>query len=378
MERFEVTIAGAGVIGLAIAYTLARSNRFDAARILLVEQESRIGQHISSRHSEVIHGGIYYAPESLKAHCCVRGNALLYEFCDTYDVAYNKIGKLIISNDKDLADLEYLTANAKANGVFDLEPWDKRRLQQEEPALRAIHALLSPSTGIIDSHEYMERLLQLARDKGLVFAPNTRIKSAKATGEGIEIISNIAEGSTPYGDDNEYQFQSDLFINATGLGAQQLAHRSGITKEHIPTLYPCKGDYFSYSGRNPFNHLIYPMPEPNLRGLGIHSTQDLAGQLRFGPDSHYVDVMNFDVDANKAADYADAIRRYFPAIEQTRLQPAYAGIRPKLAASGEPPADFEISGPEQHGQDGMYHLYGIESPGLTSSLALAEVILDAL
>lgn len=376
MDRFDVTIAGAGVVGLAIAYAFSRSNRFDAERILLVEKENRIGQHISSRNSEVIHAGIYYAPGSLKARCCVRGKALLYEFCDTYNVAYDKIGKLIISHNKDPSDLEHLAANARENGVTDLEYWSQRRLHREEPALRASHALLSPSTGILDSHGIMERLLQLAQEEGIVYAPNTFIKSAKMSEQGIEITSNTVQD--PDDGQVDFHFHSHLFINATGLHAQRLAASTGLDPAYIPSLYPCKGDYFSYSGRNPFQHLIYPIPEPNLQGLGIHSTQDLAGQLRFGPDARYVDEFDLDVDASKAAAYANSISRYFPGIEPARLQPAYAGIRPKLSAPGAAAADFVISGPGQHGQSGLYHLFGIESPGLTSSLALAEMILDSV
>lgn len=376
MDRFEVTIAGAGVIGLAIAHAFTSSGRFKPEHILLVEQENRIGQHISSRHSEVIHAGIYYRPGSLKAHCCVRGKALLYEFCDTYDITYKKPGKLIISNDLGVEELEKLAANATANGVTDLQWWDEQKLLREEPALRARHALFSPSTGILDSHAYMERLLQLSQDRGIVFAPNTRITSVHASAQGLEIVSEangLAQGSS------KFHFSSDLFINACGLQAQDMASRCpDLEPCHIPALYPCKGDYFSYSGHNPFKHLIYPMPEPNLRGLGIHSTQDLAGQLRFGPDSRYVETLDYGVDASKAAGYATAIRSYFPAIEESRLQPAYAGIRPKLSGPGQSAADFEIAGPTQHGQPGMYHLFGIESPGLTSSLALAEKVLNSV
>lgn len=374
MDRFEVTIAGAGVIGLAIAHVFTSSGRFKPGHILLVEQENRIGQHISSRHSEVIHAGIYYPPGSLKARCCVRGKALLYEFCDTYGVSYKKLGKLIISNDLEAEELEKLAANAEANGVTDLQRWDAQRLLREEPALRARHALLSPSTGILDSHAYMERLLQLSRDRGMVFAPNTRITSVLASAQGLEIVS---EASNQGPGSSEFHFTSDLLINACGLQAQEMASRcQTLDPCHIPALYPCKGDYFSYSGRNPFKHLIYPIPEPNLQGLGIHSTQDLAGQLRFGPDSQYVESLDYDVDASKATRYAMAIRRYFPGIEESRLQPAYAGIRPKLSGPGQTAADFQIASPAEHGQPGLVELFGIESPGLTSSLALAEKVLD--
>jgi len=378
MDRFEVTIAGAGVIGLALAHAFTRSGRFQPEQILLVEQENRIGQHISSRHSEVIHAGIYYPPGSLKAQCCVRGKALLYEFCDSYGITYKKLGKLIISNESDSDSLAQLAANAEANGVTDLQWWDRQRLRREEPALRARSALFSPSTGILDSHAYMERLLQLARERGMVYAPNTRISAVQASAQGLEIVSETGNGSADVAvAASEFHFASELFINACGLQAQDIASRC-LTMDscHIPALFPCKGDYFSYSGCNPFRHLIYPQPEPNLRGLGIHSTQDLGGQLRFGPDACYVETLDFDVEADKASTYAEAIRSYFPAIEASRLQPAYAGIRPKLAGPGQAAADFQIAGPAQHGQPGLYHLFGIESPGLTSSLALAEKVLD--
>ncbi len=371
MEKFDVTIIGAGVIGLALAHVFASSKRFGSSRIALVEQEAAFGQHTSSRHSEVIHAGIYYPEGSLKARLCVRGKALLYEFCEKYEITYKRIGKLIISRSKYDSTLEELKDRAEINGVLDLQYWDSILLEKREPALRAATALYSPSTGIIDSHGYMDWLLRLARENGVIYATNTEITAIEAGSDSNLVLSKDAQSN------EEYAFQSQICINAAGLGAQKLAEAvTGIDKACIPDLHPCKGDYFSYGGRNPFGHLIYPKPEPDTRGLGIHSTVDLAGQLRFGPDATFVDTLDYSVQADKRSLFAQSIREYFPQLEESRLQPAYAGIRPKLVGPGQAAGDFTILGPEVHKQEGIFHLFGIESPGLTSSLALAEYVLD--
>lgn len=373
MEKFDVTIIGAGVIGLALAHAFSHHKRFRSSRILLVEREATFGQHTSSRHSEVIHAGIYYPEDSLKASLCVRGKGLLYEFCDSYEIAYKKLGKLIISQDKYDPALEKLKNRAEANGVLDLEWWDSGLLKAKEPELRAELALYSPSTGIIDSHGYMDRLLQLARENGVTYAVNTEITSIEASPDSTLVLSKDTQTN------EEYAFQTQICINAAGLDAQTLAAAdSSIDKASIPDLYPCKGDYFSYGGRNPFQHLIYPKPEPDTRGLGIHSTVDLAGQLRFGPDAIYVDRLDYSVQPDKRSQFAQSIREYFPRLEESKLQPAYAGIRPKLKGSGQPAGDFSILGPSAHNQGGVFHLFGIESPGLTSSLALAEHVISLI
>ncbi len=371
MDKFSVCIAGAGVVGLAIARELTQSSSFQASSIVLLERESQFGQHISSRHSEVIHAGIYYPPASLKAKLCRRGRDLLYSYCSTYDIAYKKLGKCIISLEESADSLENLLANASANEVLDLEYWSQAELQQQEPAVSARHALFSPSTGIIDSHGYMQSLLAQAEIAGLVYAPRTEALTVSQEHDGFAVHTTLHET----GGQESYSFKTEVFINCTGLQAQSLAQRiEGVAAASVPTLYPCKGDYFRYSGRNPFQHLIYPLPEPNTAGLGIHSTQDLSGQLRFGPDVDYVESIDYAVAAEKAEQFAAAIGHYFPGINSKQLVPDYAGIRPKLAGPGEPAADFVIQDEDDHGVAGLIQLFGIESPGLTSSLAIAEYV----
>ncbi len=364
-------IAGAGVIGLAIAYQLAKSTRFPPNSIVILEQNAHFGQQTSSRNSEVVHAGIYYPADSLKAALCVRGKHLLYEFCNTYQVPFNRIGKCIISHDSDASSLEELQARARANGVDDLVLWSASRLLEEEPAVSARHGLYSPSTGIVDSHRYMQALLQQAQTAGVLYAPRTRIDQIAKLREAFEVQTTI---STGHGTEC-YSLECDLFINCAGLQAQSLAGLiEGFPQEQIPSLYPCKGDYFAYRGKNPFRHLIYPLPEANTQGLGIHSTTDLSGQLRFGPDTEYIDHIDYDIDTAKAVAYANAISRYFPAVEESRLVPSYSGIRPKLAGPGMNVADFLIQTPADNNERGLWQLFGIESPGLTASLAIAEYI----
>ncbi len=375
MDKFSVCIAGAGVVGLAIAYQLSRSGRFAPDTIVILEQDGDFGQHTSSRNSEVIHAGIYYPADSLKARLCVRGKQQLYEYCQSYEIPFRKLGKCIISNESDDSSLEKLKARAELNGVEDLEFWPQDKLATEEPAVSARHALFSPSTGIIDSHSYMQSLLHQAQMAGVLFAPNTRVDVVSRRGDDFEVSTSIARNAK----EEAYLLQCELFINCAGLGAQDLAQRiDGCQDRAIPELFPCKGDYFAYNGKNPFKHLIYPLPEANTQGLGIHSTTDMSGQLRFGPDTEYVETLYYDIDASKAERFADAARSYFPAIETKRLAPSYSGIRPKLAGPGMAVADFVIQTPSQNGQSGLLQLFGIESPGLTSSLAIAEYVVDAL
>ncbi len=375
MDRFSVCIIGAGVIGLAIAERLGRSHFKEHSDIVLLEQEPAFGQHTSSRHSEVIHAGIYYPQNSLKAEYCVQGQSLLYEFCKKYDVPHQKIGKCIVTNEVDTLSLEALKRNANANGVTDLEYWDAAKLQGEEPSLSARHAIHSPSTGIIDSHTYMRTLHGLATDNGVVFAANTRVLTITKPNETFYVHTSIGNQPTP----EDYTFACNAVINCAGPSAQSIAGKiDRVITESIPALYLCKGDYFAYSKRNPFKHLIYPMPEKNTVGLGIHSTQDLSGRLRFGPDTEYVADVTYDIDASKKEHFAESIRQYFPRVETEDLQPAYSGIRPKIAGPAEPPADFMIQDSDTHGVDNLVQLFGIESPGLTSSLAIAEAVFQQL
>lgn len=371
MDRFEVCIAGAGVIGLAIARHLARSKRFSAGSIVIVDQETDFGRHTSSRNSEVIHAGIYYPQGSLKAQLCLRGKQQLYEYCETNNIPFSRTGKCIITTESHTDSLEKLEHRALLNGVDDLHLWSQSKVAEEEPAVSATAALFSPSTGIVDSHQYMQCLLHEAEAAGVIFARSTRIESVELAHGGFRVHTRIPGKPG----EEAYSFASDVFINSAGLQAQDLARvTEGVKEADIPRLYPCKGDYFAYSGKNPFRHLIYPLPEPNTQGLGVHSTTDMSGQLRFGPDTEYVHEIDYAMEASKSREFAAAIARYFPAVEPDRLAPGYSGIRPKLAGPGMAVADFEIQTPETHGLAGLVQLFGIESPGLTSSLAIAEYI----
>lgn len=375
IDRFSVCIAGAGVIGLSIAYELSQSPRFSNGSIVILDQASSFGQQTSSRNSEVIHAGIYYPRDSLKARLCVRGKQLLYEYCDSYDIPFKRIGKCIISSDTESDSLEELKSRAEGNGVEDLVFWKQQRLQAEEPAVSARHALFSPSTGIVDSHSYMQSLLHQAEARGVLFAPLTRIETISRHNGGFELNTSIARGSVQ----ESYSLGCEIFINCAGLQAQSLADCiQGVRPVQIPRLYPCKGDYFAYTGKNPFQHLIYPLPEANTQGLGVHSTTDMSGQCRFGPDTEYVDDIYYDVDASKVPAFAEAISSYFPAIDPARLTPSYSGIRPKLAGPGIAVADFVIQTPADNEEQGLFQFFGIESPGLTASLAIAEYIAGRL
>ena len=366
MDSIDTLIIGAGALGLACAARLARPGQ----STLIVEAESLIGSHSSSRNSEVIHAGIYYTPGTLKAELCLEGRERLYAWCRTHQVAHRQLGKLLVAvENAEIARLEQLHENAEACGVHDLQRLSQSQLQALEPAVRGSCALLSPSTGIIDSHTYLQSLLAAAEHRGAQLVLHTRVEQLEADGAGW-----IASGQS---NGEPFQLRAQRAINAGGLFAQQLA-RQTQDLQNVPPLHLCQGRYFSYSGRSPFQHLIYPMPEANTAGLGIHATLDLGGQLRFGPDTHYLSQIDYQVEENLREPFADAIRRYFPAIDSTRLVPGYSGIRPKLAGPGEPAADFIIQTPNEHGLSGLVNLFGIESPGLTASLAIAERVAQAL
>lgn len=365
MNDIDILIIGAGAVGLACAARLAAPGR----SVLVVEAERLVGSHTSSRNSEVIHAGIYYAPGSLKAELCLEGRERLYAWCAAHDVPHSRIGKLLVAvEDAELGKLEALDANARASGVSDLQPLDAAQLHAMEPAVRGVAALLSPSTGIIDSHAYMHSLQTVAENNGAQVVLDTRIDRLYRATDGW-----FAEGVSV---GEPFSLQAALVINAGGLFAQRLAaNTEGLAS--IPPLHLCQGRYFTYSGRSPFSHLIYPMPEANTAGLGVHATLDLGGQLRFGPDVRYLDAIDYQVDEHLRAPFAQAIRRYFPGLDAERLQAGYAGIRPKLSAAGEPAADFVIQTATDHGQSGLINLFGIESPGLTASLAIAERVAAA-
>jgi L-2-hydroxyglutarate oxidase LhgO len=373
LDHFDICIVGAGVVGLAIACQLSRHPLLRKHSLVILERESGFGQHTSSRNSEVIHAGIYYPQHSLKARLCVRGKHLLYEHCSRHDVAFQRTGKLIVAQTTQAGELEQIADKAAANGVEDLRWLDFRALQELEPAVRGHTALLSPSTGIIDSHRYMESLLHLAQQAGAHYAPYTVVDAVEPTATAYQVQCRIG-GNT---EQESYRFTADSLINCAGLEAQSLASRiAGLPATCIPSLYLCKGDYFSYTGRSPFRHLIYPVPEKHITGLGIHGTLDLSGQLRFGPDANYVETLNYTIDPHKNIHFAQAIAQYFPDINANRLVPAYAGIRPKLVPAGAAAADFSIQEYSAVKLPGLIQLFGIESPGLTASLAIGEHVAE--
>ncbi len=364
MEHVDCVVVGAGVIGLAVARALAQSGR----EVLLLEAESAIGTQTSARNSEVIHAGIYYAPGSLKARLCVRGKALLYAYCAERGVPHQACGKLIVAtNVAQAAALQDIEARAKANGVHDLAPLNRAQAQALEPALECVAALHSPSTGIIDSHALMLSLLADLEAAGGVLALHSPLAQAECAPGAIDLIA--VDGT---------HLRARSVVNAAGLHAPALAARfAGLPRQQVPTPYYAKGSYFSLAGRSPFSHLIYPVPE--AAGLGVHLTLDLGGQARFGPDVQWVDGPDeLQVDPQRGEAFYAEVRKYWPALADRALLPAYAGIRPKIIGPGEPAADFCIQGPLDHGVLGLVNLFGIESPGLTSCLAIGEQVVSLL
>jgi L-2-hydroxyglutarate oxidase LhgO len=359
MDEVDVVIVGAGVVGLAVARALAAAGR----DVLILEAESAFGTGISARNSEVIHAGIYYPRGSLKARLCVAGRDRLYAYCHERGVPYRRCGKLIVAtSEAQLGELAKIRAAAAANGVaLDLLPASDAHAL--EPELACSGALSSPSTGIIDSHAYMLALLGDAEAHGATLVCGSGVKSAEVHAEGIEL--HLEESDTT--------LRAKLLVNCAGLGAPQLAQAiRGFPQQHVPRAWLAKGNYFTLSGRSPFRRLVYPVPEPG--GLGIHLTLDLGGRARFGPDVQWIERLDYEVNAARGESFYAAIRRYWPALADGALQPAYAGIRPKISGPGEPAADFRIEGPETHGVPGVIHLFGIESPGLTASLAIADYV----
>ncbi|KAF2394383.1 NAD(P)/FAD-dependent oxidoreductase [Pseudomonas frederiksbergensis] len=358
----ECVVIGAGVVGLAVARALALSGR----EVIVVEAGEGIGVGISSRNSEVIHAGIYYPSGSLKARLCVEGKQRLYAFCDERGVEYQRLGKLIVATDEDQrAALQRLMAQGLSNGVDDLQWLDAAEARALEPELSCVAALWSPSTGIVDSHGLMLALQGDAEAAGASVAFHTPLLAARCIEQGFELQMGGVQPMT---------LSCRELINSAGLSAPEVASRiSGLPHQYVPEARLCKGSYFSFSGRAPFRHLVYPAPES--AGLGVHMTLDLGGQARFGPDVEWVDHIDYRVDPRRADGFYQAIRRYWPGLPDDSLQPAYSGIRPKITGPTEPAADFIISGPTQHGAPGLVNLFGIESPGLTSCLALAERVL---
>jgi L-2-hydroxyglutarate oxidase LhgO len=368
MDRVDAVVIGAGVVGLAVARALALSPRFAGGQLLVIEAADAIGTGTSSRNSEVIHAGIYYPQGSLKARLCVRGRQMLYAYCAERGVAHRRCGKLIVATEAAQSEqLQAIAAKAAANGVDDLRWLTAAQAQALEPALRCSAALLSPQTGIIDSHGLMLALQGDFENAGGVVALHSAIERAECDAQGTALY--LADGSA---------LHARVVVNAAGLSAPLLARRfGGMDLSGLPQAHYAKGHYFTLAGRAPFSRLIYPVPE--AAGLGVHLTLDLGGQAKFGPDVLWVDSPDdLQVDPSRGQAFYAEVRRYWPGLPDGALLPGYAGIRPKISGPNEPAADFMIHGPAAHGAAGVVHLMGIESPGLTSSLAIAEEVVALL
>ncbi len=364
MERVDAVVIGAGVVGLAVARRLALAGR----EVLVLEKADAIGTETSSRNSEVIHAGIYYPPGSLKARTCVAGKEFLYRYCGERGVPYRRCGKLIVAtNAAEEAKLRELQAKAAANGVELL--WRTgREAMAQEPELNATAALWSPSTGIIDSHALMLAYQGDAENHGAVLCFETPVLSMQARENGILVEAGGAEPMT---------LEASIVVNSAGLDAPGLTRATrGLPGAQQRQGYLCKGNYYVLTGKAPFSTLIYPMPE--RAGLGVHITLDLGGRARFGPDTEWIEDIDYAVDPRRADVFYDAIRRYWPGLPAGALEPGYAGIRPKLSPGGTVAEDFEIQGPAEHGIPGLVNLLGIESPGLTASPAIADRVAAAL
>jgi len=334
----------------------------------VLEAAEGIGTETSSRNSEVIHAGIYYPKGSLMARSCVAGRQRLYAYCEERGIPHRRCGKLIVAtNEAEAGQLVSIRARAAANGVDDLREITAAEAREMEPAVACTAALHSPSTGIVDSHAFMLSLQGDAENAGAAFVFHAPVLSGRLLPDGGAELS--VGGTEPM------ELRCALLVNAAGLHAPALARRlAGLPEALVPPAFYAKGNYFVLSGRSPFSRLIYPVPVPG--GLGTHLTLDLGGQAKFGPDVEWVDHVNYDVDPARGAGFYAAIRRYWPDLPDGALQPGYCGIRPKTVGPGQPGQDFVVQGPRDHGQPGLINLFGIESPGLTASLALGEVVLE--
>lgn len=363
-DQVDCVVIGAGVVGLAVGRALAASGR----DVVVLDRNTGIGEETSSRNSEVIHAGLYYPTGSLKARLCVAGKRALYDYCDARQVPHRRCGKLIVATEaSQLPRLESLAGQAATNGVDDLEHVDAAELKRREPAIRGVAALWSPSTGIVDSHALMLALQgDIEAAEGIV-ATQTAVSSIHVADDAIHV--SIQSG------DDQSELVARTVINSAGLGAIALAAKcTGIDTGGVPAGYLAKGNYFVYGGRSPFRTLVYPLPVDG--GLGIHATLDLGGKLRFGPDVEWIDAIDYSVDESRREAFAESIRTYWPDVEADELLPGYAGIRPKLAGPGQPPADFRIDLAESGTSRQLVHLFGIESPGLTAALAIAAEVRD--
>ncbi|HEV7578265.1 MAG TPA: NAD(P)/FAD-dependent oxidoreductase [Caldimonas sp.] len=370
MDRVDAIVVGAGAVGLAVARALALAGR----ETIVLESEAGIGNGISSRNSEVIHAGIYDAPGSLKAALCVAGRRLLYPYCEAHGVGHRRCGKLVVAaTPAQVETLRAIELRAVGNGVEGLRWLSGAEMRALEPALHGEAALLSSATGIIDSHALMLAYLGDLENAGGSLVVRSPFERAVVGGDGFVVR---------VGGDAPSEIAARVLVNAGGLHAQSLARRiDGLDAKHVPRAWFAKGNYYALAGRSPFTRLVYPVPEPG--GLGVHLTLDLAGQARFGPDVEWLDAespeaIDYAVDPARSTAFYAAIRRYWPDLKDGALAPAYSGVRPKLQGPGGPASDFLLQGPEAHGVAGLINLFGIESPGLTASLAIAAEALRRL
>jgi len=367
MDSVDCVVIGAGVVGLAVARQLARAG----LRPLLIERHAAIGMETSSRNSEVIHAGLYYAPGSLKARLCRRGRELLYAYCAARGIGHRRCGKLVVAAGGQEAALQALVQRAHDNGATEVRMLDAGAARALEPEVHCVAALHSPATGILDTHAFLLALLGEAEEWGATLARSSAVSGLRLGESGIELWINGAA---------EPLLRTRRLVNAAGLDAVNLARSiRGFPAAQLPKAHFAKGSYFTLEGRAPFSRLVYPLPPPG--GLGVHLTLDLAGQARFGPDVQWLEpgqAFDYAVEPGRAAAFAAAIREWWPGLDPCRLRPRYAGIRPRLSGPGEPAADFRIDGPEAHGIPGLVNLFGIESPGLTAALALAERVGELL
>jgi L-2-hydroxyglutarate oxidase LhgO len=363
MESVDCIVVGAGVVGIAIARALAQAGR----DVIVLERAEAIGTETSSRNSEVIHAGIYYPAGSLMARTCVQGRRQLYAYCRERGVAHRNCGKLIVAtNAEEDALLPGILARAEANGVEGMRRVEVAEAKELEPNLTCTAALLSPTTGIVDSHDYMLALQGDAEAAGTAFVFHSPVLGGRATDEGIELDVGGVEPIT---------LRCRTLVNSAGLYAPALARSIvGMPEAKVPTAYYARGNYFTLAGRSPFSRLIYPVPVAG--GLGVHLTVDLGGQAKFGPDVEWIEAIDYTVDPHRADRFYEAVRRYWPALPDGALQPGYAGVRPKIVPPEVARQDFVIQGVQDHGVAGLVNLFGIESPGLTASMAVADAVLE--